>query len=158
MNKRFIFYLFTRLVLSNLKTPVKWRKWMSCAALKSFQKLYCIGLIVLQYLSLFNTFSWSLSLFIWMQAAPDAVFSTAVTALKPEDAFDPNRVKCVVDNHGYAIYFSRGLIPYNKWVYQVLAGCLNFLHNSSCQTVNEYIYPLDTERERSIHNFHICFI
>uniref|UniRef100_A0A6N2NLB9 3-deoxy-manno-octulosonate cytidylyltransferase n=1 Tax=Salix viminalis TaxID=40686 RepID=A0A6N2NLB9_SALVM len=49
-----------------------------------------------------------------LQATPDAVFSTAVTALKPEDAFDPNRVKCVVDNRGYAIYFSRGLIPYNK--------------------------------------------
>lgn len=48
------------------------------------------------------------------QAAPDAVFSTAVTALKPEDAHDPNRVKCVVDNRGYAIYFSRGLIPFNK--------------------------------------------
>ncbi|XP_057498338.1 3-deoxy-manno-octulosonate cytidylyltransferase, mitochondrial-like [Actinidia eriantha] len=49
-----------------------------------------------------------------LQAAPDAVFSTAVTSLKPEDASDPNRVKCVVDNHGYAIYFSRGLIPCNK--------------------------------------------
>ncbi|XP_062161558.1 3-deoxy-manno-octulosonate cytidylyltransferase, mitochondrial-like [Alnus glutinosa] len=49
-----------------------------------------------------------------LQAAPDAVFSTAVTSLKPEDASDPNRVKCVVDTHGYAIYFSRGLIPYNK--------------------------------------------
>ncbi|XP_057949794.1 3-deoxy-manno-octulosonate cytidylyltransferase, mitochondrial-like [Malania oleifera] len=49
-----------------------------------------------------------------LQAAPDAVFSTAVTSLKPEDASDPNRVKCVVDNRGYAIYFSRGLIPYNK--------------------------------------------
>ncbi|CAK8561279.1 unnamed protein product [Lathyrus sativus] len=45
-----------------------------------------------------------------LQAAPDAVFSTAVTSLKPEDALDPNRVKCVVDNRGYAIYFSRGLI------------------------------------------------
>lgn len=52
-----------------------------------------------------------------MQAAPDAVFSTAVTTLKPEDAFDPNRVKCVVDNNGYAIYFSRGLIPFNKLVF-----------------------------------------
>ncbi|KAK6132676.1 hypothetical protein DH2020_033592 [Rehmannia glutinosa] len=30
-----------------------------------------------------------------LQAAPDAVFSTAATSLKPEDAFDPNRVKCV---------------------------------------------------------------
>ncbi|KAJ6293066.1 hypothetical protein OIU78_025109 [Salix suchowensis] len=49
-----------------------------------------------------------------LQLAPDAVFSTAVTSLKPEDAFDPNRVKCVVDNQGYAIYFSRGLIPYSK--------------------------------------------
>ncbi|KAE8650180.1 3-deoxy-manno-octulosonate cytidylyltransferase, mitochondrial [Cucumis sativus] len=49
-----------------------------------------------------------------LQAAPDAVFSTAVTSLKPEDAFDPNRVKCVVDSRGYAIYFSRGLIPFNK--------------------------------------------
>ncbi|KAF3971991.1 hypothetical protein ACB098_05G086800 [Castanea mollissima] len=49
-----------------------------------------------------------------LQAAPDAVFSTAVTSLKPEDASDPNRVKCVVDTHGYAIYFSRGLIPCNK--------------------------------------------
>ncbi|XP_010919659.1 3-deoxy-manno-octulosonate cytidylyltransferase, mitochondrial isoform X2 [Elaeis guineensis] len=49
-----------------------------------------------------------------LQGAPDAVFSTAVTSLKPEDGLDPNRVKCVVDNHDYAIYFSRGLIPYNK--------------------------------------------
>ncbi|KAJ8764685.1 hypothetical protein K2173_007773 [Erythroxylum novogranatense] len=49
-----------------------------------------------------------------LQATPDAVFSTAVTSLKPEDAYDPNRVKCVVDNRGYALYFSRGLIPYNK--------------------------------------------
>uniref|UniRef100_A0A0D6R234 3-deoxy-manno-octulosonate cytidylyltransferase n=1 Tax=Araucaria cunninghamii TaxID=56994 RepID=A0A0D6R234_ARACU len=49
-----------------------------------------------------------------LQGAPDAVFSTAVTSLSPEDALDPNRVKCVVDNHGYAIYFSRGLIPFNK--------------------------------------------
>ncbi|CAH9074508.1 unnamed protein product [Cuscuta europaea] len=49
-----------------------------------------------------------------LQAAPDAVFSTAATSLKPEDAFDSNRVKCVVDGRGYAIYFSRGLIPFNK--------------------------------------------
>ncbi|KAJ7565655.1 hypothetical protein O6H91_02G069500 [Diphasiastrum complanatum] len=49
-----------------------------------------------------------------LQEAPDAMFSTAVTALKPEDAADPNRVKCVVNKHGYAIYFSRGLLPYNK--------------------------------------------
>ncbi|KAI3710267.1 hypothetical protein L2E82_40045 [Cichorium intybus] len=49
-----------------------------------------------------------------LQATPDAVFSTAVTSLKAEDACDPNRVKCVVDNYGYAIYFSRGFIPFNK--------------------------------------------
>lgn len=49
-----------------------------------------------------------------LQGAPDAVFSTAVTSLNPEDALDPNRVKCVVNKHGYAIYFSRGLIPFSK--------------------------------------------
>ena len=49
-----------------------------------------------------------------LQAAPDAVFSTAVTSLMPEDATNPNRVKCVIDKKGYAIYFSRGLIPFNK--------------------------------------------
>ncbi|XVF18856.1 hypothetical protein REPUB_Repub11eG0059100 [Reevesia pubescens] len=49
-----------------------------------------------------------------LQAAPDAVFSTTVTSLNPEDAFDPNIVKCVLDNRGYAIYFSSGLIPFNK--------------------------------------------
>ncbi len=48
------------------------------------------------------------------QRAPDAVYSTAVTALKPEDALDTNRVKCVIDQNGYAIYFSRGLVPHNK--------------------------------------------
>ncbi|KAJ0045466.1 hypothetical protein Pint_04507 [Pistacia integerrima] len=49
-----------------------------------------------------------------LQAAPDAVFGTAVTSSKPEGAFDPNRVRCEVHNCGCAIYFSRGLIPYTK--------------------------------------------
>lgn len=49
-----------------------------------------------------------------LQMCPDAVYSTAVTALKPEDASDPNRVKCIVDKNGYALYFSRGLLPSNK--------------------------------------------
>lgn len=73
-------------------------------------------------MNLYYFFSFSVSCltfnhFYIIQGAPDAVFSTAVTALAPEDAFDPNRVKCVVDNSGYAIYFSRGLIPFNKLVY-----------------------------------------
>jgi len=38
-----------------------------------------------------------------LRGAPDAVFSNAVKSLKPEDADDPNRVKCAVDNGGYAI-------------------------------------------------------
>jgi CMP-2-keto-3-deoxyoctulosonic acid synthetase len=37
------------------------------------------------------------------------VLQTA-TALKPEDAFDTNRVKFIGNNQGYAIYFSRGLV------------------------------------------------
>jgi len=49
-----------------------------------------------------------------LQRSPDAVYSTAVTALEPEDASNPNRVKCIVDRNGYALYFSRGLLPSNK--------------------------------------------
>uniref|UniRef100_A0A3Q7GA99 Uncharacterized protein n=1 Tax=Solanum lycopersicum TaxID=4081 RepID=A0A3Q7GA99_SOLLC len=33
-----------------------------------------------------------------LQAAPNAVFGTVVMSLKPEDALDPNRVKCVVES------------------------------------------------------------
>ncbi|GJU03887.1 3-deoxy-manno-octulosonate cytidylyltransferase, mitochondrial [Tanacetum coccineum] len=51
---------------------------------------------------------------MYLQASPDVVLSTAVTSLKVEDASDPNRVTCVVHNRGYAIYFSRGIIPFNK--------------------------------------------
>ncbi|GJY26412.1 ribonuclease H-like domain-containing protein [Tanacetum coccineum] len=47
-------------------------------------------------------------------ASPDVVLSTAVMSLKVEDASDPNRFTCVVHNRGYAIYFSRGIIPFNK--------------------------------------------
>ncbi|MCE2055558.1 hypothetical protein HAX54_042876 [Datura stramonium] len=45
----------------------------------------------------------------------NAVFSTAVTSLKPEDAFDPNRVKCVVGLTIMVmhIFFTRPY-PYNK--------------------------------------------
>ncbi|XP_002982588.2 3-deoxy-manno-octulosonate cytidylyltransferase, mitochondrial [Selaginella moellendorffii] len=49
-----------------------------------------------------------------LKASPDAMCSTAVTSLKPQDASDTNRVKCIVDKQGYAIYFSRGLLPFNK--------------------------------------------
>jgi hypothetical protein len=49
-----------------------------------------------------------------LQAAPDAVFSTAVTALPPEEVLNRNRVKCIVDRAGYALYFSRGMLPHNK--------------------------------------------
>jgi 3-deoxy-manno-octulosonate cytidylyltransferase (CMP-KDO synthetase) len=31
-----------------------------------------------------------------------------------EDAHNPNIVKCVLDQRGYALYFSRGLIPAGK--------------------------------------------
>ena len=41
-----------------------------------------------------------------------AVMSTAVVLLKDEqEAYDPSVVKCVLDTHGKALYFSRNLIP-----------------------------------------------
>lgn len=40
--------------------------------------------------------------------------STACTPLPPEEVALRQRVKCVTDQHGYVIYFSRGVIPHNK--------------------------------------------
>ena len=41
----------------------------------------------------------------------DAEIVTLMTRLSPADADDPNRVKVVMDRHGFALYFSRSKIP-----------------------------------------------
>ncbi|CAI5984477.1 unnamed protein product [Closterium sp. NIES-64] len=51
---------------------------------------------------------------IALQEAPEAVAATAVADIKASAAPDPNRVKCVVDSRGFALYFSRALIPHNR--------------------------------------------
>lgn len=43
-----------------------------------------------------------------------AVMSTAVVLLPSDYSDDPNTVKCVMDLNGYALYFSRSLIPGNR--------------------------------------------
>ena len=46
---------------------------------------------------------------------PRAAMSTAIIPLhSAEEALNPSVVKCVVDNQGYALYFSRALIPADK--------------------------------------------
>jgi 3-deoxy-manno-octulosonate cytidylyltransferase (CMP-KDO synthetase) len=42
------------------------------------------------------------------------LFSTACTPLGHDEVQMLQRVKCVTDCHGYALYFSRGAIPSNK--------------------------------------------
>mmetsp|Transcript_11394 Transcript_11394/g.36020 ORF Transcript_11394/g.36020 Transcript_11394/m.36020 type:complete len:221 (+) Transcript_11394:203-865(+) len=49
-----------------------------------------------------------------LQEAPDAVYSTACTPLKTEEVAMRGRVKVILDKDGYAIYFSRGVLPHNK--------------------------------------------
>ncbi len=46
---------------------------------------------------------------------PTADVSTAIIRLKSEkDSLNPSVVKCVIDRKGFALYFSRGLIPAGK--------------------------------------------
>jgi len=45
---------------------------------------------------------------------PSAVMSTIAIPLSPDDAHNSNCVKCVIDLHGNALYFSRALIPGNR--------------------------------------------
>jgi 3-deoxy-manno-octulosonate cytidylyltransferase (CMP-KDO synthetase) len=40
--------------------------------------------------------------------------ATLVTALAADQAADPNRVKCVTDRAGRALYFSRSRIPHDR--------------------------------------------
>ncbi len=40
--------------------------------------------------------------------------ATLMTLIQPEDYHDPGVVKVVVDENGYALYFSRSLIPYPR--------------------------------------------
>ena len=42
------------------------------------------------------------------------MYSTPVTPLAHEEVGIQGRVKCIMDQKGYAIYFSRGMIPNNK--------------------------------------------
>eukprot|EP00891_Asterochloris_glomerata_P006414 jgi/Astpho2/6414/fgenesh1_pg.00093_%23_6_t len=49
-----------------------------------------------------------------LRQAPDAVYSTACTPLRREDASSTSRVKVITDLNGYALYFSRGVLPGNK--------------------------------------------
>jgi 3-deoxy-manno-octulosonate cytidylyltransferase (CMP-KDO synthetase) len=43
---------------------------------------------------------------------PEADCATLYTGLSPEDADDPNIVKLVTDANGFAMYFSRSVIPF----------------------------------------------
>ena len=50
-----------------------------------------------------------------LKADKEAVVSTAVVKLESaEDAVNPSVVKCVIDQEGHALYFSRSLIPGGK--------------------------------------------
>ena len=40
--------------------------------------------------------------------------STLIRKITPVEAENPNLVKCVVDNNGFALYFSRSKIPYER--------------------------------------------
>ncbi len=44
----------------------------------------------------------------------NADISTLLTEIENEDLDDPNMVKCVKDINGYAMYFSRSKIPYER--------------------------------------------
>ena len=44
----------------------------------------------------------------------NADISTLLSVIKDEDLQDPNMVKCVKDINGYAMYFSRSKIPYER--------------------------------------------
>lgn len=50
-----------------------------------------------------------------VQEDDNADISTLIRVLKTDEEINnPNQVKCVIDNNGYALYFSRSKIPYER--------------------------------------------
>lgn len=47
-----------------------------------------------------------------LEETPEAPMSTLVHRADPEALGDPNRVKVVLDRHGFALYFSRAALPW----------------------------------------------
>ncbi|VAX76832.1 3-deoxy-manno-octulosonate cytidylyltransferase [Serratia symbiotica] len=67
-----------------------------------------------------------------------AVMSTlAVPINSAEEAFNPNVVKVVIDTHGYALYFSRAIIPWDR---QRFAISQDIVGNSLVRHVGIYAY------------------
>ena len=44
----------------------------------------------------------------------EADISTLIRKITPQEAQDPNLVKCVTDKRGFALYFSRSKIPFER--------------------------------------------
>jgi 3-deoxy-manno-octulosonate cytidylyltransferase (CMP-KDO synthetase) len=49
-----------------------------------------------------------------LEETPEAPMATLVHRAEPEDLADPNRVKVVIDQRGFALYFSRAPIPHRR--------------------------------------------
>lgn len=50
-----------------------------------------------------------------LEASPQAVMATPIAKIhEKNEALDPSVVKCVIDQNHFALYFSRGLVPYGK--------------------------------------------
>ncbi|HET7097905.1 MAG TPA: 3-deoxy-manno-octulosonate cytidylyltransferase [Casimicrobiaceae bacterium] len=60
-----------------------------------------------------------------LQTHADAAIATACHPIdNPEEAFNPNVVKVVLDHAGYALYFSRATIPWAREAFRVDRGTL----------------------------------
>ena len=49
-----------------------------------------------------------------LKSNENADISTLIRKITPEEAENPNLVKCVTDDNGFALYFSRSKIPYER--------------------------------------------
>lgn len=76
------------------------------------------------------------------KAAQMATLSVKINTV--EEAFNPNAVKVVCDSNGYALYFSRSTIPYDR---------NHFLNNEDISTIGDFY-----QRHIGIYAYHAGFI
>ncbi|MCK5171927.1 MAG: 3-deoxy-manno-octulosonate cytidylyltransferase [Planctomycetes bacterium] len=82
---------------------------------------------------------------------PDAEMATLIAPFEDESQItDPNVVKCITDNNGRAIYFSRSVIPYDRNAEGVGDASLYYRHLGMYAYRRDFLMTITTRKQTAL--------
>ncbi|MCK5564008.1 MAG: 3-deoxy-manno-octulosonate cytidylyltransferase [Planctomycetes bacterium] len=82
---------------------------------------------------------------------PDAEMATLIAPFEDESQItDPNVVKCITDNNGRAIYFSRSVIPYDRNAGGVGDASLYYRHLGMYAYRRDFLMTITTRKQTAL--------